>query len=131
MNIRHMHRKTKRTPKETARLRADRERYQREKPGLEQLLAEGGHAAPIPLGELLLLHQITYALKKERERQKMTLAELAESTKIDQAGLSRLENGRHDNPTIDTLYRIATALGKTICCSLQDGPKNPQPLSPV
>ena len=39
--IKHIHRKTTRSPEESARLRADRERYQRDKPTPEQLLAEG------------------------------------------------------------------------------------------
>ena len=68
MSIRHVQSKTVRTPEETARLRADRERYQLERPTPEQLLAEGGHADFIPLGELLLLHQVTAELKRERER---------------------------------------------------------------
>ena len=37
--MKHVHRKSARTPKETAELRADRERYQRDKPNPEQLLA--------------------------------------------------------------------------------------------
>lgn len=49
--MKHVHRKTERTPEEAAKLRAVRERYQREKPTPEQLLAEG--ATFVPLGELL------------------------------------------------------------------------------
>jgi DNA-binding XRE family transcriptional regulator len=120
--IRHIHRKSKRTPKETARLRADRERYQRDKPMPERLLAEGGHAEYVSLGGLILLQQIMASLKKERERQELTLADVAQRTGIDQAALSRLETGSNSNPTLDTLYRIALALGKTVVCSLQDAP---------
>src|SRR5437870_8590000 len=96
----HVHRKAPRTPKETARLRADRERYQREKPTPEQLLAEGGHQTFVPLGELVLLHQLMAALKKERERRGFSLAEVASRTGIDQAALSRLETGTNGNPTL-------------------------------
>ena len=49
--MKHDHRKSPRTAKETAKLRADRERYQREKPGPEQLLAEGGHKEFVPLAQ--------------------------------------------------------------------------------
>lgn len=115
-----VYRKAERTPDETARLRADRERYQRDKPTPEQLLAEGGHGDFVSLGELLRLHQVALWLKSERERQKMTLAELEVKTGIDQAALSRLENGRNANPTLDTLNRVASALGKVIYCTLQD-----------
>jgi DNA-binding XRE family transcriptional regulator len=120
--IKHVHRKAQRTPKETAQLRADRERYQRDKPTPEQLLAEGGHSGFIPLGELMVLHQVMAALRQERERQGLTLAELAKRSGIDQAALSKLETGAHGNPTLDTLYRIALALGKVIACVLQDSP---------
>jgi hypothetical protein len=125
--MKHIHRKANRTPEETARLRADRERYQREKPSPEQLLAEGGHEEFVPLGGLIALHKVMAALKKERENQGLTLAVLSERAGIDQAALSRLETGSHGNPTLDTLYRIALALGKEIVCVLHDAPaKAPQ-----
>ncbi len=121
--IRHEFRHSKRTPDETARLRADRERYQREKPTPEQLLAEGGHKDFGTMGEFMFLHDVICQLKKERARQKMTLAQLSKRTKIDQAALSRLETRSHSNPTLDTVYRIADALGKRIRCELQDAAK--------
>jgi len=123
MNARHVHREAKRTPEETAQLRADRERYQKNKPSPEQLLAEGGHEDFVPMGELLQIHQVAFSLKKERERQGITLAQLEEFAGIDQAALSRLENGKNVNPTLDTLQRIAAALNKTICCTLRDAPE--------
>src|SRR5262245_1557350 len=119
--IKHIHMKAERTPAEAKRLRADRERYQREKPTPKQLLTEGGHKEFVTLGELIFLHEVMASLKKAREAQRMTLAQLSALTGIDQAALSRLENGSHHNPTLGTIYRIATALGKTVCCVLQDG----------
>lgn len=123
--IKHIHRKTDRTPEETDRLRAVRERYQGEKPTPDQLLSEGGHERFIPLGELMLLHRIMAMLKAERERQGVTLAELSKRSGIDEAALSRLETGRNVNPTIDTVFRVAFALGKVIACALQDAPPSP------
>jgi DNA-binding Xre family transcriptional regulator len=128
---RHVHRKIKRTPEQAARLRADRERYQRGRPTPEQLLAEGGHTEFVKLGELLMLHQAVTWLKQERERQKLTLAEMSRRTGIDQAALSRLETGKNSNPTLDTLYRVAAALGKTMCFSFQDADNTPPPLAHV
>lgn len=120
--MKHVQRKSHRTPAETARLRADRDRYQREKPSPEKLLAEGGHKDFVPLGELMVLHQVMGSLKKERERQGLTLADVSKRSGIDQAALSKLETGSHANPTLETLYRIALALGKVIGCVLQDAP---------
>ena len=119
--IKHVHRKTERTRQEAARLRALRERYQREKPTPEQLLAEGGHEHFIRLGDLIALEQIMASFKEERSRKKMTMAKLSELTGIDQAALSRLENGKNLNPTIETISRIAHALGKVVAISIQEG----------
>ena len=120
--MKHVHRKSQATPKEKAKLRVDRERYQRDKPSPEQLLAEGGHDEFVPLGELMFIHQVMGSFKKERERQGLTLATLAKRSGIDQASLSKLETGTHANPTLETLYRVALALGKVIACVLQDAP---------
>jgi DNA-binding Xre family transcriptional regulator len=120
MSTRRVTRPTDRTPEEAARLRADRERYQRNKPTVEQLLAEGGHTDTVPLGEFLALHAVMAELKRERERQGLTLAELANRTGIDAAALSRLETGKQANPTLDTLCRIAHALQKAVVCGLRD-----------
>jgi DNA-binding Xre family transcriptional regulator len=122
MTTRRVTRRTVRTPEEAARLRADRERYQRDKPTVEQLLAEGGHTDTVPLGEFLALHEVMFELKRERERQGLTLAELADRTEIDPAALSRLETGKQANPTLDTLCRIAHALHKVVVCGLRDLP---------
>jgi ribosome-binding protein aMBF1 (putative translation factor) len=120
MAAKRVHQKSDRTPEEAAKLRAVRERYQREKPTPEQLLAEGGHQDFVPMGELMLLHYLATTLRRERERQGLTLAQLSERSGIDQAALSRLENGRNENPTVDTLYRVAAALGKVILCTVAD-----------
>ena len=124
--IKHIHRKTPRTAEHRAKLKADRERYQRDKPTPEQLLADGGHEDFIRHGDLLMLHEIMAALKRERERQTLTMAQLSKMTGIDQAALSRLETGKNTNPTFETMNRIAGALGKTIACSLRDAPKKPR-----
>ena len=59
-------------------------------------------------------------LKAERERQGLSLSELACRTGISKGSLSRLENESRPNPTIDTLHRIAVALGKEVLITLTD-----------
>ena len=59
-------------------------------------------------------------LKKARERAGLSLSRLAELSGIDKAALSRLESGRHPNPTLDTLARYARAVGKRLVVSLED-----------
>lgn len=125
MTVRREYRQSERTPEQLAELRAVRERYQREKPSPEEALAESGHTALLPLGEVVLIHELAAALKRQRERKGMTLAELSAKTGIDSAALSRLENGKAVNPTIDTLYRVAAALDTVISCVLRDATPSP------
>ena len=41
-------------------------------------------------------------------------------TGMDQATLSRLENGRQPNPTVDTLWRYASAVGRQLVLTHAD-----------
>ncbi len=114
--------RVERTPEEAAELRAVRERFQREKPTLEEVLAATGQTEAIPLGEYLHAQELLLALRKERERQQVTLAQLAERTGYDPAVLSRLFTGRQANTTLATVGRIANALGKEVVHTLRDMP---------
>ncbi len=52
--------------------------------------------------------------KAERERQGLTLAEVAQRMEIDPPALSRLETGKVLNPTLATLHKWAEALGRKL-----------------
>jgi hypothetical protein len=112
--------RVERTPEELAELRATRERFQRDKPTLEQVLAATGQTEALPLGEYLQAQELLHALRRERERQHVTLAQLAERTGYDPAVLSRLFTGRQANTTLATVGRIANALGKEVVHTLRD-----------
>lgn len=114
MAVERIHRKTERTPEETVRLRAIRERFQRERPTLEDLIASGECEPPIPQGAYRALRLLLSVLKEAREGLKLSLADVAERSGIDKAALSRLETGKQLNPTIDTLWRYAHAVGKRL-----------------
>jgi transcriptional regulator with XRE-family HTH domain len=101
-----------RTAEDLARYKAIRERFQQEKPSLEELVSSGEYNEPLPMGEYLSIRQAVFALKKAREAAGLSLAEVAERTGIDKAALSRIETGQHPNPTVSTLCRYAHALGK-------------------
>ena len=66
------------------------------------------------------LRQALAALRTERERQGLSLADIRERTGIDRAALSRLENTEDANPTLATLERYAEALGKQVIILLSD-----------
>ena len=57
-------------------------------------------------------------LRRVREGQGLSLADLSELTGFDRATLSKLETGKNFNPTLGTLYRIAQALGKRLDWSI-------------
>ena len=60
------------------------------------------------------------ALKAERERQGLSLADMKQRTGIERSTLSRLENNEEANPTIGTLSRYADAVGKQLLIVLAD-----------
>ena len=109
-------RKTERSPEEAARLRELRERYQREKPSLTDLEAQGAEFAT--LGEVIRLRCLADELRRERERQGLTRQQLAERLDLSPEALASLEAGTFGHLTLGMLSRMAHALGKQISYSL-------------
>lgn len=66
------------------------------------------------------LREVLRLLQAERQRQGLTLDELASRTGIGKANLSRLENATDPNPTLATLQRYADALGREVVVSLSE-----------
>lgn len=60
------------------------------------------------------LRTVFQTLREERESQGLSLADMAERTGMSREAISALENLKKPNPTINTIERYATALGKTI-----------------
>jgi DNA-binding XRE family transcriptional regulator len=120
-----IHREPKLSDEERVRQKAVREKFQKERPSLRQLVESGDAPPPIPMGLYIELRLALAELKRAREAAGLSLADVAERSGIDKAALSRLENGVHDNPTVETLMRYAAALGKRLTWSLQDLPAEP------
>lgn len=102
--------------------RETHERFLREQPSLEQLVATGEYTEPTSQADFWELREAMLALRKCREAAGVSLNALAERTGIDQAALSRLESGASENPTINTLQRYAFALGKQLVVQVIDLP---------
>ena len=100
--------------------KALREQLQRQRPSLDELVATGDYTDPIPQGEYWDMLEAFRRLKEVRENAGLTLAEMSRRTGMDQAAISRLENGVFDNPTINTLTRYARALDKRLMVTLVD-----------
>lgn len=83
-------------------------------PTQEELEASGAYEGPIKGGAYFLVRVLVHELKKLRQEAGLTLGAVSKRTGIDQATLSRLENGRQPNPTVDTLWRYANAVGRQL-----------------
>jgi DNA-binding XRE family transcriptional regulator len=102
------------TAENRARHQAIRETFRDRHPSPEELIATG-EAADFDLrGEYRALRPFIEQLKQAREAAGLTLAEVSRRCGIDQPALSRLENGRNTNPTLDTLWRYAAAVGRRL-----------------
>src|SRR6188768_3103964 len=96
-------RRSTKSVSEISRLRDTRQRFQRDRPSLGELVAGGEYAEPIAQPELFMMLQLAAALKQARKDKRLTLADVAKRSGIDKAALSRIENGLNVNPTIGTL----------------------------
>ena len=102
------------TAADRARHRATLERFRNWQPSPEELIASG-EATHLKLhGEYRGLRPFVEETKRARETAKLTLAEVSQRSGIDQPALSRLENGHNKNPTLDTLWRYAAAVGRRL-----------------
>jgi DNA-binding XRE family transcriptional regulator len=102
------------TAADRARHRAIREMFRDWQPTPEELIASGEGAKFDLRGEYRELRPFIEQIKRAREAAGLTLAEVSRRCGIDQPALSRLENGRNTNPTLDTLWRYAAALGRRL-----------------
>ena len=89
-------------------------------PTQQDLEASGAYEGPIRNGAYFAVKVLIHELKNAREAAGLTLAAVSKLTGIDQATLSRLENGRQPNPTVDTLWRYARAIGRQLVLTHTD-----------
>jgi ribosome-binding protein aMBF1 (putative translation factor) len=115
-----IHRPRVQTPEEEAAEQAIRQQFQQDRPSLQELVDRGDVGQVFTMGEYWELRKTFAALKALRERQGLSISDLADRTGMDRAMISRLENGQVDNPTIATVSRYALALGKRVEVRLID-----------
>ena len=110
------------TPEQRAQRQAIRDAFRDWHPGPEELIASGA-AARLGLNVIYSpARELLRRLKAAREAAGLTLADISARCGIDQAALSRLENGLTRNPTLDTLWRYAAAVGKRLLLTAEDMP---------
>jgi DNA-binding XRE family transcriptional regulator len=119
------------SPEQRAQHQAIRDAFRDWHPGPEELIASGA-AARLGLNVVHFPAEgLIRRLKASREAAGLTLADVSARCGIDQPALSRLENGHTQNPTLDTLWRYAAAVGRRLVLSAEAIPDTrPVPSSP-
>ena len=101
------------TAQDRARHQAIREKFRDWHPSPEQLIASGEWYFAL-YGEYRELLPFVEDIKRGREAAGTDPAQASQRCGIDQPALSRLENGHNKNPTLDTLWRYAAAVGRRL-----------------
>jgi len=122
MKAQRIFRANQKSAADRVREQALREQLQKERPSLEDLVRTGecDPDAVMMMGMYFDIQKALQALKGERERSGLSIGDVAERSGLDRAVVSRLENGKQDNPTVATLMRYAAAVGKRFLWSYDD-----------
>ena len=102
------------TPEQKAEHRRIRELFRNWHPSPEELIASGEGKRFALSGEFAALRPFLAGLKELREQHGLSLSEVSSRCGIEKSALSRLENGQNPNPTLDTLWRYAAAVGRRL-----------------
>src|SRR5262249_16787576 len=122
MKARRVFRANRKTPAERVREKLLREKLQSERPSLQDLVREGACDADaiMTMGMYFDVQTALQGLKRERQRCGLSIGDVSKRSGLDRSVVSRLENGKQDNPTVATLMRYAAALGKRFLWSYED-----------
>jgi DNA-binding XRE family transcriptional regulator len=122
MKARRIFHANRKTVEERTHERTVREQFQKERPSLADLVRddECDPDAVMTMGMYFDFQKAIQALRRERNRCGVSIGEVAERSGLDRAVVSRLENGKQDNPTVATLMRYAAAVGKRFLWSYED-----------
>jgi DNA-binding XRE family transcriptional regulator len=122
MKAQRIFRASNKTAEERVHEQRLRDQLQKEKPSLEDLVRTGAcdPDAVMTMGMYFDVQKALQALKREREQCGLKIDDVAERSGLDRSVVSRLENGKQDNPTVATLMRYAAAVGKRILWSYED-----------
>lgn len=114
MKARRIFRANRKTPVERAREKTLRDKIQKDRPSLADLIRTGecDPDAMMTMGMYFDIQRALQALKRERQQRSLSIGDVAKRSGLDRAVISRLENGKQDNPTVATLMRYAAAIGK-------------------
>lgn len=107
-------------PEERARHEAMRERFRGGPASLDEILGADRSDDSTTLGTYRDMIRVLDELKEAREASGLTLADVSARCGMDPSAISRLENGHVANPTIGTIQRYASAIGKRLGWTIHD-----------
>jgi transcriptional regulator with XRE-family HTH domain len=84
-------------------------------------------ADPSALADHLDFAMFIASARKAREAKGLSLSEIAEKMGTDHAAVSRLESGKHANPTVNTVMRYVEAIGLRVAWGLAERDDQPLP----
>ncbi len=111
--IKSVSRGRKLTPKEATRYKKLRDRADAEAPDVRRQWRQY-------LAERIALADTFERLKEIREKQGKSLADMEELTGMDRSAISKLENGRRENFSIETMLRYADAVGAKLELTIRE-----------
>src|SRR4051794_13228819 len=114
------------TPEQHAAIAAIRERARHDRPGPDELIDRGELDELVPHGQFMELRMLTAQLRRMREEQGLSLTDVSERSGLTRAAVSRLENGWNLNPTLETLFRYAAAVGAHVSLSAASASPDPE-----
>jgi predicted transcriptional regulator len=122
MKARRIFRRSSKAADERIREQALRAKLQKERPSLDDLIRTGecDPDTVMTMGMYFDVQRALQSLKRERQHCGLSITDVARQSGLDRAVVSRLENGKLDNPTVTTLMRYAAAIGKRFLWSYQD-----------
>jgi DNA-binding XRE family transcriptional regulator len=108
------------SPEDRARHKAIRERFQRERPSIEQLVESGEYLEPVNHSTYMSLHVVIHEMKKAREAAGLPLSDLASQIPLAIDDLVKFEKGIAFETSIHVLMRYAHLLGKRLSFTIDD-----------
>jgi ribosome-binding protein aMBF1 (putative translation factor) len=108
------------TPEEAARFRQMREQAQAEKAEIVQRL-QTEQPGPATWADFHELRSLIDSLRAEREKRGLSREEVARRAMLDVRQIAELEEHRELNPSLSTLTRFATAVGRHLMLGLAAG----------
>lgn len=103
-----------------AAIAAIREQARKERPGPDELIDCGELDELVPQTQSLVVRALGTRFRKIREGRGLSLTDLSERSGLTRAAISRRENGWNLNPTLETLFRLAEALGIGLTITTDD-----------